>query len=98
MTYGEPGRGYPVWSLSEEDLRSPFGRRAAQGCDRARSAPAAVAASVGAVTPASHDQVLRYHRVGSTCRSSASGPALVTLIVISTSVGSAFAYCTSTIQ
>ena len=43
----------------------------------------------GSASP--HDQVLRNHAVGSTWTVSASGPALVTWIVISTSFGSALA-------
>ena len=51
--------------------------------------PVAVMASDAA--PASQDQVLRNHAVGSTCSTSASGPALVTSTVISRSSGPAFA-------
>ena len=45
----------------------------------------------GLAAPVSHDQVLRNQAVGSTCRVSVSGPALVTLITISRSVGFALA-------
>ena len=55
-------------------------------------------ASTGLGAPVSQDQVLRNHAVGSTCTVSASGPALVTRTVISTSAGSALAYQTSVIQ
>ncbi len=54
--------------------------------------------SPGFTMPWSHDQVLRNQAVGSTWMVSVSGPALVTVIVISRSVGSAFVYSTSTIQ
>ena len=50
-----------------------------------------VAAMASGAPPASHDHVLRYHAVGSTCSTSASGPALVTSTVISRSSGPAFA-------
>ena len=60
------------------------------GCStRTDASPAASMTGLGA--PISQDQVLRNHTVGSTCRVSASGPALVTLTSISRSVGSAFA-------
>ena len=60
------------------------------GCStRADVAPAAV--MTGLEAPRSQDQVLRNHAVGSTCRVSVSGPALVTVTAMSTSVGSAFA-------
>src|ERR1700739_2433817 len=52
---------------------------------------AAVAPSFGLAASLSHDHVLRNHAVGSTCKSAASGPALVTRIDISMSVGSFFA-------
>ena len=63
------------------------------GCStRADAAPAAApAAMTGLGAPRSQDQVLRNHAVGSTCRVSVSGPALVTVTAMSTSVGSAFA-------
>src|SRR5689334_20488514 len=67
-----------------------------KGCSTA-TVPS-MAASVGGAAPTSQDQVFRYQTVGSTCSSSGSGPALVTSIVINTSVGSALAYDTSTIQ
>src|SRR5271156_3641028 len=43
-----------------------------------------------------HIQVLRNHRVGSTCKVAASGPRFATLIWIKMSVGEAFAYSTNT--
>ena len=58
-----------------------------------------VPTSIGLAACSSQDQVLRNHAVGSTCNVSASGPALVTSMVISTSVGSSpLAYQTSVIQ
>src|SRR5215831_9519839 len=60
------------------------------GCSiRADAVPDAAMTGLGA--PRSQDQVLRNHAVGSTCRVSVSGPALVNVMAISTSVGSAFA-------
>ena len=56
-----------------------------------RTASSRTAASTGASTSTSHAQVLRNHMLGNTCTVSASGPALVTRTVISTSVGSALA-------
>jgi hypothetical protein len=50
-----------------------------------RSVPSAD--MVGLSAPASHDQVLRNHAVGKTCRVSVFGPAFVTSISISRSVG-----------
>ncbi len=52
----------------------------------------------GRGAPCAHDQVLRNHRVGSTSRVASSGPWFSTTTRMSTSVGVALAYVTSTDQ
>ena len=52
----------------------------------------------GRGAPSSHDQVFLNHRVGSTSRVASSGPWFSTTTRISTSVGVALAYVTSTDQ
>src|ERR1035438_9421444 len=54
-------------------------------------AVAPAAAKAGRAAPSSQDHVLRNQAVGSTCRVAGSGPALVTVMAINRSSGSAFA-------
>ena len=63
------------------------------------TAPSPASLMTGLGAPFSHDQVLRNQAVGSTCSVSASWPALVAVISISSSCASSLlAYATSVIQ
>jgi hypothetical protein len=61
-----------------------------------RPATSATSRSVGLVVGVPHDQVLRNHSVGNTCRVAGSGPRLCTTTRSSMSSGVAFACSTTT--
>src|SRR5215472_14202597 len=81
-------------SPSQYRYRSPM-----RACDAATAwepLPAVACFNVGLGVPGHHVQMLRNHRVGSTCNVAGSGPRLHTLIWMRMSSGVCLAYSTKT--